>query len=160
MDAAPAVSLRQQVADFLTGEGWAITAGEQPPAVYFVFQSGDLAWECAVRVNEELQRVVCYSIPRLNVPAERRAEAMDYLTRANYGLPLGNFEIDLDDGEVRFKTSLAFAGQPLTPTLLKHLVYSNVVTVSKYLPGLLGVVYGDMDPVEAVTRAEQVDPHD
>jgi len=30
----------------------------------------------------------------------------EFLTRANYGLNIGNFEMDFQDGEIRFKTAI------------------------------------------------------
>ncbi len=30
----------------------------------------------------------------------------EFITRANYGLPSGNFEMNYDTGEVRFRTSV------------------------------------------------------
>lgn len=80
----------------------------------------------------------------------------EYLTRANYGLPLGNFEMDFSDGEVRFKTSLDVEGEEymLTPAMIKSLVYSNVLTMDRYLAGMMAVIYGDASPEQEIAKAE------
>ncbi len=41
----------------------------------------------------------------LLVPEGCRTAAAETIARANYGLRLGKFELDLDDGEVRFQVS-------------------------------------------------------
>lgn len=47
---------------------------------------------------------LCYTTVADEVPAEMRAVVGEYLHRANYGLPRGNFEFDYDEGSVHFKT--------------------------------------------------------
>lgn len=78
----------------------------------------------------------------------------EYLTRANYGLVLGNFEMDFRDGEVRYKTSIDVEGAEIVPGLIRNLVYANVITMDRYLPGLLSVIYGNLTPHEAITQVE------
>lgn len=42
----------------------------------------------------------------------------EFLTRANYGLVFGNFEMDMHDGEIRYKTFVFRAAEkPLAPML-------------------------------------------
>jgi hypothetical protein len=101
-------------------------------------------------IDEEDQVVLFVSRCPVFVPQERREAAMEFLTRANFGLRLGHFEFDLDDGEVRYKTSIDVEGDRLTPVLVKRLVRPNLVTMDRYLPGLLRVVFG------ATTAAQEI----
>ena len=50
--------------------------------------------------------VCCYHIVPVKVPVEKRAAVCEFITRANYGLTLGNFELDMNDGEIRYKVTL------------------------------------------------------
>lgn len=50
--------------------------------------------------------VCCYHIAPINVPEPQRSAVAEYLHRANFGLPDGNFEMDYDEGEMRFKITL------------------------------------------------------
>ncbi len=47
---------------------------------------------------------LCYTTIMDDAPAEMRPVVGEYLHRANYGLPNGNFEFDYDDGSIHFKT--------------------------------------------------------
>ena len=76
----------------------------------------------------------------------------EFIARANYGIVLGNFEIDFSDGEVRFKTSIDVEGSELTPALIEPVMYANVLTMDEYLPGLLAVSQGTATPEEAVNQ--------
>ncbi|NEQ30985.1 MAG: YbjN domain-containing protein [Leptolyngbya sp. SIO4C5] len=56
---------------------------------------------------------------------------------------VGNFELDFSDGEIRYKTSLDVEGDRLSQASIKQLVYTNVFTMDRYLPGIEAVIkYG------------------
>ena len=76
------------------------------------------------------------------VDTERRREVSQFLTGANYGLAAGNFELDLEDGEIRYKTVLHSYGDGLDAELLKKLVRSNGMAMETYLPGIGSVITG------------------
>ncbi len=70
-----------------------------------------LEWSLYAVTFEETEQVAIYSAIPINVPEERRLAAAELITRANYGLRLGNFELDFSDGELRFKTSIDVEGE-------------------------------------------------
>ena len=72
----------------------------------------------------------------------------------NYGVVIGNFEMNFYDGEIRYKTSIDVEGDRLTPALVKHLIYTNVATMDKYLPGIMSMIYGNLSAEEAISRIE------
>lgn len=78
-----------------------------------------------------------------DVPEPKLAEVSEYLTRANYGLVVGNFELDMDSGHVRYKTSMDLEGAVVEQVLFKNLIYSNLTTADRYHPGLLKLLWGD-----------------
>ena len=51
--------------------------------------------------------VICYHTAPIKVPVEQRAAVSEFITRANYGLNNGNFEMDFNDGELRYKTTVS-----------------------------------------------------
>jgi hypothetical protein len=64
------------------------------------------------------------------------------------------FELDFADGEVRYKSSLDFEGELLTPNWLRHAIYPAVQTLDRYVPGLLKVAFGGRTPFEAIEEIE------
>lgn len=132
--------LLSAVDDFLQGQGWAHEQLPDLDVISFSFQGDPERWMCFVEAQEEDQRVVARSVVPYNIPLERRPAAMEYITRVNYGLVIGNFEIDLDDGEVRFKTGIDVRGATLTPVLVERIVIPNLFAMNTYLPGLEALV--------------------
>ena len=62
-------------------------------------------WTCYAQIREEPGRFIFYSVPAAKAPEARRAAVAEFITRVNYGMVLGNFEMDYSDGEIRYKTS-------------------------------------------------------
>lgn len=112
-------------------------------------------YKCHAIADEETQTFRFYSIAPIKVPQFKRKEIADFIARANYGLILGNFELDMDDGEVRFKTSSYQSNMPLNFEVCKRLVYLNVKTLDDYFLGIMKVTYGDAYPEEAISLIEE-----
>jgi hypothetical protein len=75
-----------------------------------------------------------------NILTQQHPNVAEYLTRANYGLILGNFGLDYTDCEIRYKTSIDVEGDHLAPALIRNLVYTNVTMMDQYLPGILAIL--------------------
>lgn len=129
---------------------WQITPIEGRPIWRMEFASEKGEWSCLIHVREEMSQVLFYSIYPRNAPAERRLAVAELLTRANYGMANGNFELDFQDGEIRYKTYLDTQGEPLLPGLMKGLVYANLATMRMYFQAITAVLNGESTPEAAV----------
>jgi hypothetical protein len=112
------------------------------------------SYRLVVVVDPERSIVRFLTILEGKVPEVRRREVMEYLTRANYGLLLGNFETDLSDGEVRFKISLDTEDIDFGYKQYQNMLYVSVAMMDRYYPGLQKVLQGSSDPVAAVLEVE------
>ena len=101
-----------------------------------------------------------YSIAPLAVSEARRAAALELVARANAQLPLGCFELRIDEGELLFRTSLdgeaieAAGAEKLGEELVRGVLLSNLAAMDTYLPAILRVVDQGLEPVEALARSE------
>lgn len=139
------------VVDFLTDDGWKYTILEEDQdllALTLSFKGRSGSWQCFAIVDEEKHWLRFYSILPVHVSEDKRTDAAEFITRANYGLMLGNFEMDLADGEVRFKTSIDGEGGELTKPMIDNLLRSNLISMDRYFPGLMAVLYSERLPVE------------
>ena len=93
-------------------------------------------------------------IPNKALPP-RRPAAMELLTRINFELALGCFEMNLVDGEIRFRTSVAIPGPDITPGLVEHLLRSNICIVDERYPQIMAVLYAGVTPEEALIPKEE-----
>jgi len=139
---------------FFREDEWAFNEVEGKPILALTFAGKNGTWTCYARAEEEKEMFLFYSYCPVKTPENKRPILADFLTRANYGLLIGNFEMDYNDGEVRFKTSIDVEGDKLSPALIKRLVYNNLAVTDKYLPGIMAVIYGGASPTEAIAQVE------
>ncbi len=45
-------------------------------------------------------------------------------------------------------------GDSLSSALIKRLVYANVMMMDTYLPGIMSVIYGNVQPEDAIAQIE------
>ncbi len=140
-DAAVATIL-ETVASYLRDQRWPFEQAAGRPLFRIPFAQGDQEWTCFADIREDQGRFIFYSVAPTPIPDGDRAAVAEFLTRANYGLPVGNFELDLEDGEVRCKTSIDVTGDRLTYALVKQVVLNNLRAMHKYLPGLAEIIGG------------------
>jgi hypothetical protein len=99
-------------------------------------------WKFYAQAIPEHELVLLYSICPVRVPPERRSEAAQYITRVNYGLAAGNFELDFEDGELRCKTTLHVRGDEVDSAVLKKAVAANGLAMEAYLGGIEAIAAG------------------
>jgi len=144
----------EEIVSFFTKDDWPYTKLKGEPVLLTAFQGENGKWNCSAKVREEQEQFVFYSICPANAPENKRLAVAEFLTRANSGMIIGNFELDFADGEIRFKTSIDVDGDTLTSALIKRLVYANVTMMDEYLPGIMSVIYGDVEPKDVITKIE------
>jgi hypothetical protein len=140
------------VVQFLSEEDWNYNVFEGEDMLTLGFQGQSGSWRCLASVDEEREWLTFYSALPANVPSEKRPAIAEFVTRANFGLVLGNFELDFEDGEVRFKTSIDVEGGDLTTKMVENLIYSNVLAMDRYFPGLMAVLYGNKSAQQALEQ--------
>lgn len=136
-------------------DGWSFSPLEGRPVLIMTANGDHGMYTCYAQAREEHEQLVFYSLYAVKAPGAKRVEALEYITRANYGLIVGNFEMDMDDGEVRYKTSIDVEGEALPLGLIRLLVSANLTTADRYLPGYLLVLYGNRGAKDAIHEIEQ-----
>lgn len=145
-------SLESVVREFFAEDDWEFIQ-VKPGVFQLAFQGENGRWNCYARIYEAEKQFIFYSIFPVAVPEGDRGLIAQFLTKANYGMILGNFELDLTDGELRYKTSIDVEGDRLSLALVRSLVYANVTIMNRYLPGIVTVLEGS--PIsDAIQRVE------
>jgi hypothetical protein len=151
-------SILETVIDFFTEDDWTFTKLQGQPVLQMAYRGDNGSWNCFAQARESQTQFVFYSIYPTQAPADQRIAMAELITRANYGLTIGNFEMDFNDGEIRYKTSIDVEGDTLTTELIKQLVYANVAMMDQYFPGILAVIEEKTSPMEAIAQIENPPP--
>lgn len=150
----PAGDLLALARDYLERSGWDVERYPEEPLLRTVAEARAGVWTCFVRAYAAEEQLVFYSVAPRPAPASTRATVAELLHRLNFGIIIGNFELDCDDGEIRFKTSLDAEGEPLSDAQLEKLTTYNVGSMGRYLEIIDAVIEGSLTPLEAVVQAD------
>ena len=112
------------------------------------------AYRLVVHFRPDIDLLVIYCVYPMNVPPAQRARVCEVLARMNYGLQWGACEMDMRDGELRFRTALPLVDSVLVPSQLQTAVAMCVATADRYYPAFVAVIEGAMEPGAAIAAVE------
>lgn len=138
------------IVELFRQEGWPFQAVPERNSALINFQGSKGNWPCLAQAREQVNQFVFYSVCPLQIPLERRYPVAELITMVNAKVILGNFVMDFDDGELKYKT-MSCLERDTAPSvdLLKRLVYGNLAVMDQFLPGIESVVGLDTSPIEA-----------
>lgn len=97
-----------QLRRFLNRAGWTYVAEEGSKLRGLTGGKG-VQWHWFARCSHDSRYLTFYAYSPVFVKPDKRAAVAEYLTRANWGLYFGTFEMDWSDGQVCFRTSAPLA---------------------------------------------------
>jgi hypothetical protein len=96
-----------------------------------------------------------YLIAPLNGDPENISELGKFMTMANYGLRNGNFELDLNDGEIRYKVYVNCEGlDELPEPIIRDSIYVGCFMMDRYGDGIAALSLGFSDADTEIKKAE------
>jgi hypothetical protein len=151
------IELAQQ---YLSEKGYHFSRRGEAESLQSSFSAENGTYSVFIDTNEEQALVGVFVYAPTKVPERNRRAVMEYLTRLNYGLRLGGFELDLNDGEVRYTQNMDIEGATLTNAMLLNMLHFALDVMDQYYPGLMRVIYADADPKEAFETLRSWAPAD
>ena len=96
-----------------------------------------------------------YAIATMNANEECRASVAEYLTRANYGIKNGNFEMDYRDGEIRYKVYTNYKGlDSITENIIEDSIVIPALMFNRYGDGMAAILFGFSTPEDEIRKVE------
>ena len=84
-----------------------------------------------------------------------RLAVAEYLTRVNFNMRNGNFELDMETGEIRFKTYVHVGGGRPDRGATRLAVMLPFLMLDRFGDGLLEVLFGFKSPREAFESVQR-----
>lgn len=147
------MGLKEALARALTNDGVSLETLPDASAARVSGVGRADAFDVVVQWNDDDQTVCAYAVSTHAVPPEQRAAVMELVTRLNFGLVIGCFELDVDDGELRYRASLDLEGASPEAALLKNLVFAAAASFGRYLPAFVDVI-GGTEPKDALSKID------
>jgi hypothetical protein len=113
-------------------------------ATSFVFPwvAGSIPLTCFVQINTDMQGFIFRAMPGLPVEPKLRPIVGEFIQRLNYEQPIGNWAINLDTGDVRFKNGVYFRGGELTENMIRNVIDSSLFFVYHDIMGFVKLQTG------------------
>ena len=103
----------------------------------------------------------CYAVylcAPISGDKDNLGELLKYVAMANYGLLNGNFEVDVRDGEIRYKTFVNCDGlESLSPAVIQDSIYVGCLMMDRYGDGIAARALGFSDADTEIKKAEHRD---
>ncbi len=85
------------------------------------------------------------------------ASMSEFICRVNYGLKNGCFELDMDDGEIKYRTYVDCEESIPSIEVVRNSILCLAAMVEKYSEGILDIVFGNVSAKTAAQKCEDFD---
>ena len=92
----------------------------------------DLPQPTIIRVLDEREILQVLSPIPAHIPEDKRLDAAVAVATANYGMINGCFDLDMSDGEIRYRVTQSFADMDLSDKFLRYFFGVCFFTTDKY----------------------------
>lgn len=133
-------SILEEVIDYFETEGWSYIVGKDKSSLKLQHKGKNGQWKCIAIAREKEQEFIFYSVCPLTPTEENKLAIAELITKINYGLTVGNFDLDFATGTIRYKTSINVKGDYLSYEMIDNLIKTNVAVMDKYLYAILATV--------------------
>ena len=118
--------------------------------LHFGIDGANARWRC-IATEDDASRFVCVSLIPLVAQERRRRACAELIARVNGRLGLGHFDVDFNDGELRFLTSVPFSKEEtLSPEVMEQVVGAHHTIVDAFIPAIASVIFAGMPPATAI----------
>ena len=139
--------------------GWKLRQSSQPNTLPFAFRGAHATYDGMIDINETDEEFLLLLRAPNHVPENRRLAAAEFLTRANFSMKFGCFELDMADGEVRFKVATLLREGQLSHRMVHDMLGVGLTTLDRFYPGLMAVCFGSRPAAEAIAAIESPPGH-
>lgn len=146
----------EDLVGFFVADGLKFMADEAKGVIATGFGAGK---SCRVhlmaQVNERCKMMfLSFDFP-MSVPCERRVEMAEAIARANYGLLIGRFEMDMGDGELGFQIAVPIDEVKLSHSQFRHCIAAALFAIERYGPAFFAVVFNNTSAEDAIDKCDE-----
>ena len=139
----------ERMAEVLRAQDWNFEVDEDAEMINAGCKGENGQWRIKVGGLNDFTVAILSRFP-IDCPKAKRPVCAELLTRINFMMLVGCFEMDYDDGCVFYKTTLPYNGELPEHEMLSNLLSLNLSTMDRYLPAIMSVIYAGTNPAKAL----------
>lgn len=146
--------LTESIRDYYDSQNWRYDYDPVNNVLRMSFQSKCVDSYRIITFIRDEERFTTLTIFPIKIPEDKREKVEEFIARANYGMIVGCFEMDPDDGQLQFKDTCLCGEIRLEQEILENHIDIGFRMCDRYGPGLMEILYGDTSPQEAIDKIE------
>lgn len=151
-------SIADAINSFLTEDDWHFSFDDQRGLFKFGLNLKGRIKNVRYIVDIKDDEYVVYAISPIGADEDDEkmmAIMAEFICRANYGLKNGNFELDMRDGEIRYKSFVDCEGLTPTTEMVRNSIHCPAAMFDRYGDGIVDIIFGNSTAKEAVAKCEK-----
>ena len=151
-------SIADAINSFLTKDDWHFSFDDQRGLFKFGLNLKGRIKNVRYIVDVKDDEYVVYAISPIGADEDdekKMAIMAEFICRANYGLKNGNFELDMRDGEIRYKSFVDCEGLTPTTEMVRNSIHCPAAMFDRYGDGIVDIIFGNSTAKEAVAKCEK-----
>lgn len=151
-------SIADAINSFLTEDDWHFSFDDQRGLFKFGLNLKGRIKNVRYIVDVKDDEYVVYAISPIGADEDdekKMAIMAEFFCRANYGLKNGNFELDMRDGEIRYKSFVDCEGLTPTTEMVRNSIHCPAAMFDRYGDGIVDIIFGNSTAKEAVAKCEK-----
>lgn len=138
------------VKTYFKNREWQFTQATNKNTFFIGFGSSNGTFQTILELLND-QSLTFFSIFGSDTPQDKKNTILILLNLINNDRFLGNFEMNPESGEIRYKTCLSLKFIQLNPEILDEVIVRNITTMDKFIPAIKDVLFNEKSPFEAYT---------
>ena len=151
-------SIANVINSFLTEDDWHFSFDDKHGLFRFGLNLKGRIKKVSYIIDVKDDEYVVYAISPLGADDDNEkvmATMADFLCRANYGLKNGNFELEMRDGEIRYKCFVDCEGITPTSEMVRNSIHCPAAMFDRYGAGIVDIIFGNATAKEAIAKCEK-----
>lgn len=151
-------AIANTINSFLTEDDWHFSFDDQHGLFKFGLNLKGRIKKVSYIIDVKDDEYVVYAISPLGADEDDEkmmATVAEFICRANYGLKNGNFELDMRDGEIRYKSFVDCEGITPTTEMIRNSIYCPASMFDRYSSGIVDIIFGNSTAKEAIAKCEK-----
>lgn len=151
-------NIANAINNFLTEDDWHFSFDDQRGLFKFGLNLKGRIKKVSYIVDVKDDEYVVYAISPLGADEDDEkmmATMAEFICRANYGLKNGNFELDMRDGEIRYKCFVDSEGITPTTEMVRNSIHCPAAMFDRYGAGIVDIIFGNSTAKDAIAKCEK-----
>ena len=151
-------TIANTIKSYLKEDDWHFSFDEETGLFRFGLSLSSKIKKINYIVDVKEDEYIVYAIAPIGADEEDKkmmANMAEFVCRANYGLKMGNFELDMRDGEIRFKCFVDCDGITPTDNMVRHSIHCPAAMFKRYGSGIVDIIFGNATAKEAFEKCEK-----